>query len=73
MSLQLAEQFEANEQYEQALEEYKKYGVDYLQWITNIDGKECDICRDRHKKIYRVRELPGKPHIGCRCKGVPVK
>ena len=56
-----------------ALEEYKKYGVDYLQWITNIYGKECDICRDRHKKIYRVREFPGKPHIGCRCKGVPIK
>ena len=56
-----------------ALEEYKRYGVNYLQWITNIDGKECEVCRDRHKKIYRVREFPGKPHIGCRCKGVPVK
>ena len=55
-----------------ALEEYKKYGVNYLQWITNIDGKECEVCRERHKKIYHLNKFPEKPHIGCRCKGVPI-
>ena len=56
-----------------AIEEYKKYGVNYLQWITNIDGKECEVCRERHKKIYHLNKFPEKPHIGCRCKGVPIK
>lgn len=56
-----------------AMEEYKKYGVNYLEWITNIDGKECEVCRERHKKVYKINKFPTKPHIGCRCKGVPLK
>lgn len=54
-----------------ALKEYKDNGVKKVQWITNIDGKECPTCRERHKKIYSINNVPTKPHRNCRCRIVP--
>lgn len=42
-------------------------GIDYVRWITEIDGRECSVCYKRNKKIYKIDGVPPKPHIGCRC------
>lgn len=46
---------------------YKSRGVQYVQWITKLDGKECKVCRSRHGKVYPIDRLPPKPHYNCRC------
>jgi hypothetical protein len=50
----------------------KLMGVVQVEWITNIDGRECQTCRDRHGKIYDIDKVPPKAHRGCRCSWKPV-
>lgn len=45
----------------------KDIGVKRVQWITNIDGRECGLCFSRHMKIYPIDSVPKKPHYNCRC------
>ena len=47
-------------------------GVVQVQWITNIDGRECQTCRERDGQIYDIHKVPPKPHRGCRCSWRPV-
>ena len=42
-------------------------GVTDVEWVSREDGRRCKICKDRHGKIYPIRKVPPKPHIGCRC------
>ena len=49
------------------IEAYKSRGVKYVRWITNLDGRECRECFDRHGVIYPITAVPAKPHYGCRC------
>ena len=51
---------------------FKLMGVVQVQWITNIDGHECKICRERHGEIYDIDKVPPKAHRGCRCSWKPV-
>ena len=46
-------------------------GMNRARWITQKDGKVCDICRKRNDKRYSIYDIPPKPHIGCRCIIVP--
>lgn len=55
------------------IEAYKALGVEKVRWIANIDGRECEICRRRHKKVYRLNAVPAKPHYNCRCYIIPVE
>lgn len=47
-------------------------GVERVQWIAADDEKTCPTCGARDNKIYAIKELPPKPHYGCRCYIVPV-
>lgn len=42
-------------------------GVKKLKWNTQIDGRECEVCRKRNGRIYPINNLPTKPHPNCRC------
>ncbi len=57
---------------EATLETYEKMGVERVEWHTNIDGHECQTCRERHGKIYPIDKVPPKPHRNCRCRLTPV-
>lgn len=45
----------------------KKAGVTEVMWIATLDGKVCSDCRELHGKIFKLRNLPDKPHPNCRC------
>ena len=47
-------------------------GVERVRWIAADDEKTCPTCGARDNKIYKIENLPPKPHYGCRCYIVPV-
>lgn len=55
------------------LKAYQDSGVTKVEWHTVLDGRECEICKERDGKVYYIRSLPPKPHPGCRCWYSPVK
>ena len=57
---------------EATLETYELMGVKRVEWHTNMDGRECKTCRERHGKIYPINDVPPKPHRNCRCRLAPV-
>ena len=54
------------------LDGYKDSGVEKVMWNTNIDGRECKVCRERNGKIYAIDKVPPKAHRNCRCYITPV-
>ena len=54
------------------LDGYKDSGVEKVMWNTNIDGRECKVCRERNGKIYDIDKVPPKAHRNCRCYLTPV-
>ena len=54
------------------LDGYKDSGVEKVKWNTNIDGRECKVCRERNGKTYDVDKIPPKAHRNCRCYITPV-
>jgi SPP1 gp7 family putative phage head morphogenesis protein len=46
--------------------------VQRVRWITEEDNRVCSICAGREGKIYNLKDLPPKPHIGSRCTTTPV-
>ena len=57
---------------EATLKAYRDMGVKEVQWIAMDDGKECEDCKSRNGKIYKITEVPDKSHYGCRCYLKPV-
>ena len=55
------------------IQAYEDMGVKRVRWNAHIDGRECKVCRERHKKIYKLAEVPEKTHYRCRCYLEPVK
>ena len=51
---------------------YVDCGVSQVQWHSEIDGRECKVCRERNGKIYSIDKVPPKPHRNCRCYLSPV-
>ena len=51
---------------------YKDAGVKYVKWNTEKDDRVCKVCRERDGKIYKIGEVPDKPHWHCRCYLTPV-
>ena len=49
------------------LDGYRDSGVEKVLWNTNIDGRECKVCRERNGKTYDVDKVPPKAHRNCRC------
>lgn len=54
------------------LDGYKDSGVERVMWNTNIDGRECEVCRERNGKTYSIDKVPPKAHRNCRCYLTPV-
>ena len=54
------------------LDGYKDSGVEKVKWNTNIDGRECKVCRERNGQIYPIGDIPPKAHRNCRCYITPV-
>lgn len=53
------------------LKAYRDRGVEWVRWVTAKDEKTCVECRGRNNKVYKITEVPGKTHYGCRCYVVP--
>lgn len=49
------------------LKAFQDAGVKRVRWITETDGKECKVCRERNGKIYSINKVPPKTHWRCRC------
>ena len=58
---------------EATIKGFTDMGVERVQWIAANDEKTCPTCGARDNKIYKIQDLPSKPHYGCRCYIVPVK
>ena len=54
------------------LDGLKASGVERVLWHTEVDGRECKVCRDRDGVIYDIDKVPPKPHRNCRCYWTPV-
>ena len=54
------------------LQAYKDMGIKRVRWNAQIDKRTCPVCRERHEKIYKISEVPGKTHYNCRCYLEPV-
>ena len=50
-----------------AMQAYEDAGVEMVQWVTQKDGLVCVECHALDGQVFRVQEVPRKPHIGCRC------
>lgn len=46
-------------------------GVELVVWVTILDDRRCKECEKREGKVYDIKDVPSKPHIGCRCYIVP--
>lgn len=57
---------------EATIKGYKDMGVRRVKWIAADDEKTCPVCGGRDNKIYKINQIPPKPHYGCRCYVVPV-
>lgn len=53
-----------------AQERYKRYGVEYCQWVVTI-GDVCPICVARSGKVYEVGKVRVPAHPRCRCVLLP--
>lgn len=58
---------------EATIKGFKDMGVSEVRWVTAEDERTCPTCGDRHNKVYRIGNIPPKPHYGCRCYVVPAK
>lgn len=47
-------------------------GVEYVEWITAEDERVCNECYRLDRQVFRIDEIPRKPHWGCRCRMRPV-
>lgn len=54
------------------LDAYEALGVKKVQWNTEQDGRVCSECKSRNGKVYRIGNIPPKPHPNCRCYLTPV-
>lgn len=54
------------------IQAFMDYGVELIQWVTAEDERVCNECNALDRQIFRITEIPPKPHWGCRCKYKPV-
>ena len=47
-------------------------GIEYAEWVTMHDERVCAECGPMDGNIYKIDEVPPKPHINCRCRLRPV-
>ena len=66
------EQFAIDIEDEAVMSAFLDYGVKKVKWITQLDDKACKTCRERNGMIYKISQVPDKPHYNCRCYLEPV-
>ena len=54
------------------LDTFKKNGIKRVRWVSENDERVCKTCKERNGNIYKIEELPEKPHYRCRCWIEPV-
>lgn len=53
-------------------EEFRKYGIEKVEWVAALDERMCKECGSYHGKIYPIDEAPDCPaHPNCRCTTIP--
>lgn len=52
---------------------FKDSNIKEVVWETEEDLKVCAICEDLEGKIFRLPDVPSKPHYGCRCWLTPLE
>lgn len=57
---------------EAILQAYKDCFVKKVKWVTVKDEKTCADCHERDGRIYKIEEIPVKPHPRCRCWIIPI-
>lgn len=50
-----------------ALQAFKDAGIEVVEWISQKDQRVCTECHALDGQLFRVDEVPRKPHWGCRC------
>ena len=45
----------------------KEADVKYVEWVTERDEKVCEECEALDGKVFRLENVPEKPHHNCRC------
>lgn len=48
------------------------YGLELAEWETAEDERVCNECYALNGQVFRITEVPPKPHYGCRCRFRPV-
>jgi hypothetical protein len=49
------------------IQAYQDAGVKMVEWVTQKDERTCTECYALDGHVFRVDEVPRKPHMGCRC------
>ena len=57
---------------EATLEGYMSKGIKKVRWKTEEDSRVCKECGELNNKIFPIKSVPNKPHIGCRCYLLPI-
>lgn len=52
---------------------FKENGIEYVMWQSEHDDRVCGTCEDMNGKVYKITDVPAKPHYNCRCWIVPVE
>ena len=53
------------------LQAFDDAGVEWVEWVTERDQKVCTDCHQLDGRVFRIEEVPAKPHWNCRCRLVP--
>ena len=43
-----------------------------VEWVSERDNRVCNKCYSYDGERFLVTEVPTKPHLGCRCRLIPV-
>lgn len=52
---------------------YSDAGVEKVIWLSEYDNRVCGECLNLSGKTFLLRDVPLKPHWGCRCWLLPIK
>ena len=56
-----------------ASNQYKRYGVEFYEWIAAASERTCPECMDLDGNVFKLNEGPLPPvHPACRCSIAPV-
>lgn len=44
-----------------------------VMWVSERDNRVCHECKELDGEVFPLRDVPTKPHMGCRCRLVPVR